>query len=104
MEPPQLYEEEKGSKVFLDAEFPVPVDTLFSLLFLPSSPFWVAFMNIRKTKSWTCQDWKNEADKITREAKCLQVSQYILILYIILYSTFKCQWAQKMSLKSIITL
>jgi hypothetical protein len=79
MEAPQLYEEEKGSKVFLDAEFPVPVDTLFSLLWLPSSPFWMAFMNIRKTKSWSCQDWKNEADKITREAKCLQVRDSINI-------------------------
>jgi len=68
----QLYEEDKGSKVFLDAEFPVPVDTLFSLLWLPSSPFWMSFMSNRKTKTWTCSEWKNEGDKITRDAKCLQ--------------------------------
>ena len=76
----QLYEEDKGSKVFLDAEFPVPVDTLFSLLWLPSSPFWMSFMSNRKTKTWTCSEWKNEGDKITRDAKCLQVIFRILVI------------------------
>ena len=35
LEPAPLYAEDKNSKVYLDAEFPVPVDTLFSLLWLP---------------------------------------------------------------------
>ena len=71
---PPLYAEDKGAKIYLDCEFPVPVDTLFSLLWLPSSPFWSAYMNHRKTKNWTCEEWRTESDgKIMRECKCLQV-------------------------------
>ena len=73
LEPAPLYAEDKNSKVYLDAEFPVPVDTLFSLVWLPSSPFWSAFMNIRKTRQWTCDEWSNESSgKITRECRCIQ--------------------------------
>jgi len=71
-EPAPLYEEDKNSKVYLDAEFPVPVDTLFSLLWLPSSPFWSAFMKIRKTKNWTCEEWSSGTSKITRQCRCIQ--------------------------------
>lgn len=71
---PPLYAEDKGAKIYLDCEFPVPVDTLFSLLWLPSSPFWSAYMTHRKTKNWTCEEWRTESDgKIMRECKCLQV-------------------------------
>lgn len=70
---PPLYAEDKGAKIYLDCEFPVPVDTLFSLLWLPSSPFWSAYMTHRKTKNWTCEEWRTESDgKIMRECKCLQ--------------------------------
>lgn len=69
-----VYEEEKGSKVFLDVVFPIPVDTLFSLLWLTDSPFWSRFMNLRKTKNWFADEWNNNPDgKITRECRCLQV-------------------------------
>lgn len=70
-EPAPLYDEDKNSKVYLDAEFPVPVDTLFSLLWLPSSPFWSSFMTIRKTKNWSCDEWSNN-NRITRECRCIQ--------------------------------
>lgn len=74
LEPAPLYAEDKNSKVYLDAEFPVPVDTLFSLLWLPSSPFWSAFMTARKTKNWVCEEWSNDngSGKITRECRCIQ--------------------------------
>ena len=76
---PPLYAEDKGAKIYLDCEFPVPVDTLFSLLWLPSSPFWSAYMTHRKTKNWTCEEWRTESDgKIMRECKCLQVRNICL--------------------------
>ena len=54
--------------------FPVPVDTLFSLLWLTESPFWSRFMILRKTKNWFADEWQNQPDgKIIRECRCLQV-------------------------------
>ena len=73
-EPVPVFAEPNGSKVFLDVVFPVPVDTLFSLLWLTESPFWSRFMILRKTKNWFADEWQNQPDgKIIRECRCLQV-------------------------------
>lgn len=72
-EPVPVFAEPNGAKVFLDVVFPVPVDTLFSLLWLTESPFWSRFMNLRKTKNWFADEWQNQPDgKIIRECRCLQ--------------------------------
>lgn len=72
MEPPKLHHEEKLSKCFLDVVFPIPIDTLFSLVWLTDSPFWKKFMLLRKTKNWYAEDWSEKDGEYQRECRCLQ--------------------------------
>lgn len=72
LEPPKLHHEEKLSKCFLDVVFPIPIDTLFSLVWLTDSPFWKKFMLLRKTKNWYAEDWSEKDGEYQRECRCLQ--------------------------------
>lgn len=90
MEPPKLHHEEKLSKCFLDVVFPIPIDTLFSLVWLTDSPFWKKFMLLRKTKNWYAEDWSEKDGEYQRECRCLQVtfnSPGFLLLEILACST-----------------
>ncbi|CAG5081197.1 Oidioi.mRNA.OKI2018_I69.PAR.g9811.t1.cds [Oikopleura dioica] len=72
LEPPSLHHEDKLSKCFLDVVFPIPIDTLFSLVWLTDSPFWKKFMTVRKTKNWYAEEWSEKDGEYQRECRCLQ--------------------------------